>query len=293
MLWHLITAWIESLIPTDDSSSDSPEINEDSDDSDDDEDVPNPMVNYVNELLSNSVIADPLQDLKLVSFELSSFSERPHCKIKFSPDDCNRVTLLDHGSKHNLISLKLLQEVEKLQNTTFDLQPCVIQLESHTKNPIMVLGQTKLSFLIEDTVGTLQQLSDEMFVVTEEEEARAILGIYFFAGRSGQLNTHLENGVVNFELLITLDRKQLQDFEWVYDIYKPSPIAGSQLKLANTTKFAPGESRRVNLSADSNTIKLLASSDKICHISVVSLLDEHSALCRFDNHSHNSHPRKS
>ncbi len=112
------------------------------DDSSSDEEARSTWQSLEQELTLNEIHCEPerlsqiFHKTQNVIFPLNMLSGRPHIHIHFADGISKMNTLLDSGSKFNILSINLLQQIEQNKGVKIQLQQPRIKLMSHTDDPL-------------------------------------------------------------------------------------------------------------------------------------------------------------
>ena len=225
--------------------------NETLDDSDADEDARSTWQSLEQELLTSEIPNKQMIVSELnhrpthIMFPLNMLSGRPHIHVHFAEGMPEINTLLDSGSKFNILSINLLHQIERCKGTKFQLRQPRIKLTSHTDDPLEICGEAAVPIRLTDSTGQGRWFNLVFFQVTNDND-KFLLGTEFFAARD--CNVSYKSSVRRKQGELTIPRKiveQEADFEEkICDFHFSSTTTFLMRSLKQVTLF-PGRLHQI------------------------------------------------
>jgi len=180
-----------------------------------------------------------------IMFPLNMLSGRPHIHVHFAEGIPEINTLLDSGSKFNILSINLLHQIEQCKGTKFQLRPPRIKLTSHTGDPLDICGEAAVPIRLADSTGQRHWFNLVFFQVTNDND-KVLLGTEFFAARD--CNVSYESSVRRKQGELIIPRKIVEreaDFEEkICDFHFSSTTTFLMRSLKQVTLF-PGRLHQI------------------------------------------------
>ena len=180
--------------------------------------------------------AAPVNPEELFAVPLSFPSVRPHFYGALQTSDVNVKVLIDSGSRFSLISSDLLDEIRQKSKQAMPLQPTSINLVSHSRHLLTIIGLTFITLLLINQEGQILTIPNVQFLVTtgNGDVRRTLLGSEFLLQHCCQIHFNKTP-----KLLFKRGREVIMDHE-----ITPMPDA---LVLTADYSFEPQESKLVDL----------------------------------------------
>ena len=228
------------------------------------------------------------------TFQLSDQTQRPHIQVKFAPEVSTIDALIDTGSKHNLISLKLFQQIERNMKRNLDPKKTDLRLVSHTRDPIQILGLIELDIWIKDIKNISQKFPNVEMIVTEDasEEPRLLLGTQFLSkfkcDLKFEINFQSLTSTYSFDKARSNPPKTAQEEPSQMKNQESTPEQQEKptdkifVTLLEDIIFHPKESKIVSLKIeDTKLLEEKFNGEKLCHFDIDALREKFEALCTF------------
>ena len=187
------------------------------------------------ELFVVSLLEEP-QKPDTIQFLTPLHQGRPHILVQFHDHMKPHTFLLDSGSKFNILSANILEQVEKHSGQRFKIKPPSVRLISHTGNPLDVKGEVKLPIKLTSEDQEEFWFQEVFFQVTNDKD-RGLLGTDFITPRKASLQYSYKDDINSACLRFPLE-VLIQEIQYAADFENFHKNQDSTIKITTVKAVA-------------------------------------------------------